>query len=382
MIRVLFVFGTRPEAIKLAPVTRRLRNNPRDFEVRIAVTAQHRGMLDQVLDAFALKPDHDLNLMQPGQTLFQSTSRIVAALEPVLQQEQPHIVLVQGDTTTTLCGALAAFYAGVPVGHVEAGLRTGDPREPFPEEMNRVLTSRLATLHFAPTEAAAENLRGESVDSARIFVTGNTGIDAVLDIRDSLAAGRLKPAQAITLDPRKKLILVTAHRRESFGEGFERIACALARLALRPDTEVIYPVHPNPQVREPILRNLSDTAVRLIDPLSYVDFVDLMCRAHFLLTDSGGVQEEAPSLGKPVLVMREKTERPEAVESGTAVLVGTDEAKIQNEANLLLDDAAEYQRRSRIHNPYGDGQASRRIESHLQSSFHHSSQRVQHDSVS
>jgi UDP-N-acetylglucosamine 2-epimerase (non-hydrolysing) len=320
--------------------------------------------------------------MQPGQTLFQSTSRIVAALEPVLQQEEPHIVLVQGDTTTTLCGALAAFYAGVPVGHVEAGLRTGDPREPFPEEMNRVLASRLATLHFAPTEAAAENLRGESVDSTRIFVTGNTGIDAVLDIRDALADGRLKPAQAIALNPRKKLILVTAHRRESFGEGFDRIARALARLALRPDTEVIYPVHPNPQVREPILRNLSDTAVRLIDPLPYVDFVDLMCRAHFVLTDSGGVQEEAPSLGKPVLVMREKTERPEAVDAGTAVLVGTDEAKIQNEANLLLDDSAEYQRRSRIHNPYGDGQSSQRIESHLQSFFNNSSQQAQHDSVS
>jgi len=382
MIRVLLVFGTRPEAIKLAPVIRRLRNNPRDFEVCIAVTAQHRGMLDQVLDAFSLRPDHDLNLMQPGQTLFQSTSRIVAALEPVLQQEQPHIVLVQGDTTTTLCGALAAFYAGVPVGHVEAGLRTGDPREPFPEEMNRVLTSRLATLHFAPTEAAAENLRGESVDSARVFVTGNTGIDAVLDIRDALAAGRLKPAQTIALDAQKKLILVTAHRRESFGEGFERIARALARLAQRADTEVIYPVHPNPQVREPILRNLSGTAVRLIDPLPYVDFVDLMCRAHFLLTDSGGVQEEAPSLGKPVLVMREKTERPEAVAAGTAVLVGTDEAKMQNEANLLLDDADDYERRSRIHNPYGDGQASRRIESHLQSYFHDSSVRAQHDSVS
>jgi UDP-N-acetylglucosamine 2-epimerase (non-hydrolysing) len=382
MIRVLFVFGTRPEAIKLAPVIRRLLNNHRDFEVRVAVTAQHRGMLDQVLDAFAVRPDHDLNLMQPGQTLFQSTSRIIAALEPVLQKEQPHIVLVQGDTTTTLCGALAAFYAGSRVGHVEAGLRTGDPREPFPEEINRVLTSRIATLHFAPTEAAAENLRSEGVDSARVFVTGNTGIDAVLDIRDQLAGGRLKPAHAIALDPRKKLILVTAHRRESFGEGFERIARALARLAQRDDTEVIYPVHPNPQVREPILRNLAGTAVRMIDPLPYIDFVDLMCRAHFLLTDSGGVQEEAPSLGKPVLVMREKTERPEAVHAGTAVLVGTDEAKIQNEANLLLDDPAEYQRRSRIHNPYGDGQASRRIESDLQSYFHDSSQAVQHDSVS
>src|SRR5258706_2516208 len=309
MIRVLFVFGTRPEAIKLAPVVRRLSENSQDFEALIAVTAQHPGLLDQVLDAFALRPDPDLNLMQPGQTLFQSTSRIVAALEPVLQKEQAHIVLVQGDTTTTLCGALAAFYAGVPVGHVEAGLRTGDLRQPFPEEMNRVLTSRLATVHFAATEAEGANLRRESVDSARVFVTGNTGIDAVLAIRDALEAGRLKPAQSIHLDSRKKLILVTAHRRESFGAGFERIARALGRLAAREDVEVIYPVHPNPYVREPILRILQNTAVRLIDPLPYADFADLMRRAHLLLTASGGVQQDAPSLGKPVLVIPARTER-------------------------------------------------------------------------
>jgi UDP-N-acetylglucosamine 2-epimerase (non-hydrolysing) len=300
--------------------------------------------------------------------LFQSTSRILAALENVLDAEQPDCVLVQGDTTTAFCGALAGFYRGVPVGHVEAGLRTGDPREPFPEEMNRVLTARLASLHFAPTETAAANLRGEGIDAARVFVTGNTGIDAVLEIRDALAAGRLNP-MAVANDPRRKLILVTAHRRESFGEGFERIARALGRLAARADAEVIYPVHPNPQVREPIFRNLSGGSVRLVEPMAYVDFVDLMRRAHVLLTDSGGIQEEAPSLGKPVLVMRDQTERPEAVAAGTAVLVGTNEDRIVSETARLLDDDAEYQRRAHIHNPYGDGHASERIESHLLSYF-------------
>jgi len=368
MPRVLFVFGTRPEAIKLAPVIRRLLRN-QTISTRIAVTAQHREMLDQVLDAFGVRPDHDLDVMQPGQSLFQSTSRILAALEGVLEAEQPDCVLVQGDTTTAFCGALAAFYRGVPVGHVEAGLRTGDPREPFPEEMNRVLTARLASLHFAPTEVAAANLRGEGIDAARIFVTGNTGIDAVLEIRDALAAGRLKPTSPVANDSRRKLILVTAHRRESFGEGFERIARALGRLAARPDAEVIYPVHPNPRVREPIFRHLQGSPVRLIDPLSYVDFVDLMARAHLLLTDSGGIQEEAPSLGKPVLVMRDQTERPEAVAAGTAVLVGTNEDRIVSQTARLLEDDAEYQRRAHIHNPYGDGHASERIESHLLSYF-------------
>ncbi len=369
MSRVLFVFGTRPEAIKLAPVVRRLLRNPQAISTRIAVTAQHREMLDQVLAAFGVSPDHDLNVMQPGQSLFQSTSRILTALEEVLDQEQPDCVLVQGDTTTAFCGALAAFYRGVPVGHVEAGLRTGDPREPFPEEMNRVLTARLSSLHFAPTETAAANLRGEGIAAARVFVTGNTGIDAVLEIRDALAAGRLKPASPVVNNARRKLILVTAHRRESFGEGFERIARALGRLAGRADAEVIYPVHPNPQVREPIFRHLQGSAVRLIDPLPYVDFVDLFSRAHVLLTDSGGIQEEAPSLGKPVLVMRDQTERPEAVVAGTAVLVGTNEDRIVSETARLLDDDAEYQRRAHIHNPYGDGHASERIESHLLAYF-------------
>jgi len=270
--------------------------------------------------------------------------------------------LVQGDTTTTFCGALAAFYAGAAVGHVEAGLRTGDRRAPFPEEMNRVLASKLATLHFAPTQAAAENLRAEGIDARRIFVTGNTGIDALLDVRDRLEKGTLHAGGLPALDPRKKLVLVTAHRRESFGPGFEGICEALLRLAARGDVELVYPVHPNPHVRDAARSKLAGVAgIQLVEPLAYVSFVELMRRSHILLTDSGGIQEEGPSLGKPVLVMREKTERPEAVEAGTAVLVGTDPARIVRETARLLDDATEYARRAKILNPYGDGRASARI---------------------
>lgn len=370
MIKALFIFGTRPEAIKLAPLVRRLQRDEGTFDVRVAVTAQHRGLLDQVLDAFAIAPHYDLNLMQPGQSLFQSTSLIVAALEKVLQSEAPDCVLVQGDTTTAFCGALGAFYRGIPVGHVEAGMRTGDMRQPFPEEMNRVLISRLAALHFAATEGAAGNLKREGVDVARVFVTGNTGIDAVLEVRDALASGKLPSERLPPLDPRKKLILVTAHRRESFGQGFDRICEALARLAQRDDVEIVYPVHPNPNVREAVARHLAGAAnVKRIEPLAYVPFVDLMRRAHILLTDSGGVQEEGPSLGKPVLVMREKTERPEAVEAGTARLVGTDAERIVAETERLLDDDVEYQRRSQIYNPYGDGRASTRIKDIIHSYF-------------
>jgi UDP-N-acetylglucosamine 2-epimerase (non-hydrolysing) len=361
-IKVLFVFGTRPEAIKLAPLIRRLSGDPSRFVVRACVTAQHREMLDQVLRVFSIVPDHDLNVMTPGQSLFQSTSRIVAALERVLATEQPDYVLVQGDTTTTFCGALAAFYEGVAVGHVEAGLRTGDPRQPFPEEMNRVLTSKLSTLHFAPTETAAGNLRGEGIAQESIFVTGNTGIDAVLDVRDALGAGKLRGSLKLNLNQNLKLILVTAHRRGGFGSGFEGICEALERLAARGDVELVYSVHPNPNVREVVHRRLQGRDhVHLMDPLGYVDFVDLASRAHILLTDSGGIQEEGPSLGKPVLVLREKTERPEAITAGTARLVGTEPAAILREAALLLDDREEYARRARIHNPYGDGQASLRI---------------------
>lgn len=362
MQRLLFVFGTRPEAIKLCPVILNLKKNSPDLDVRVCVTAQHRGMLDQVLEAFHVVPNHDLDLMLPGQTLFQSTSRILAGLEPVLTSEAPDMIFVQGDTTTTLCGALAGFYRKVPVAHVEAGLRTGDMLEPFPEEMNRVLATRITSLHLAATEGAAQNLIREGIARDQIAVTGNTCIDAVLHVRDELDAGRLSGADWPQLDPSKKLILVTAHRRESFGNGFEQICRALATLAQRDDVQIIYPVHPNPNVQEPVNRHLRGLAnVILIDPLSYVPFVDLMRRARILITDSGGVQEEGPSLGKPILVMRDKTERPEAVEAGTVKLVGTSEKRIVCEAERLLDDHSEYTRMSLIHNPYGDGRASERI---------------------
>ncbi|MEN6532120.1 MAG: UDP-N-acetylglucosamine 2-epimerase (non-hydrolyzing) [Bryobacteraceae bacterium] len=367
--KVLFVFGTRPEAIKLCPLVVRLRSNS-SLDVSVCVTAQHRHLLDQVLDAFGVRPDYDLGIMLPGQTLFQSTSRILAALEPVMAAAQPDLILVQGDTTSTLCGALAAFYARTPVGHVEAGLRTFDSSRPFPEEINRVLTGRLATLHFAATEGAAANLRAEGVPSSQIAVTGNTGIDAVLYVRDALANGRLPAPEWPQLDPSRKLIVVTAHRRESFGADFERICSALARLAQRPDVQIVYPVHPNPNVREPVYRHLGKLPnVILSEPLDYVAFVDLMRRAEILLTDSGGIQEEGPSLGKPVLVMREKTERPEAVAAGTVRLVGADEDLIVNEATRLLDDPAAYARMSRVHNPYGDGRACERIEGVIDSFF-------------
>ena len=370
MRKILFVFGTRPEAIKLCPVLLNLRQHSAKFAVRVCVTAQHRSMLDQVLAAFGVTPDHDLDLMQPGQTLAQTTARILVALEPVMQAERPDMVLVQGDTTTTVTGALAAFYQRVAVGHVEAGLRTGDLAQPFPEEMNRVVTTRLAALHFAPTEAAAGNLLAEGVDRRRVCVTGNSGIDAVLYVRDALAAGRLPAGEWPQLDAAKKLIVVTAHRRESFGEGFERICEALARLARRADVQLVYPVHRNPNVIDPVYRRLDGLPnVFLLEPLDYVPFVDLMRRAYLLITDSGGIQEEGPSLGKPILVMREKTERPEAVAAGTVKLVGTDPGRIVTEAERLLEDQAEYSRMARIHNPYGDGRASGRIREAIEAYF-------------
>ena len=365
MIRTLFVFGTRPEAIKMCPVVHHLRSLPGQFHVRVCVTGQHRMMLDQVLAAFNVVPDYDLNLMTPGQTLAESTSRILAALDQVMVDQAHDLVMVQGDTTTTLGGALAAFYRHIPVGHIEAGLRTWDLRQPFPEEMNRVVASRLASLHFAPTEGAASNLKREGVPDAQIHVTGNTGIDAVLWVRDALEAGRLQGGEwphLDALDASRKLIVVTAHRRESFGEGFERICQALIRLARRPDVQIVYPVHRNPNVIDPVQRWLAgEPNILLIEPLEYVQFVDLMRRAYLLLTDSGGIQEEGPSLGKPVLVMRETTERPEAVEAGTAVLVGTDPERIYNQASTLLESRQIYESMARIHNPYGDGKASLRI---------------------
>lgn len=367
-VRVLFLFGTRPEAIKLCPVVLRFRSRPELFDVRVCVTAQHRALLDQVLGVFDVKPEYDLNLMLPGQTLFQSTSRMMAALEPVFQGLdgwKPEVAMVQGDTTTTFCGALAAFYARVPVGHIEAGLRTGDLTQPFPEELNRVLTGRMADLHFAATSWAAENLRKEGVADDRIWVTGNTGIDAVLHVKMALEEGRLRSEMDWShLDSTKKLILVTAHRRESFGAGFERICEALAELSERPDVEIVYPVHPNPNVVETVNRTLTGRPnVHLIAPLEYVPFIDLMRRAYLLITDSGGVQEEGPSLGKPILVLREKTERPEAVAAGTVKLVGTDRQQIVAEANLVLNSAKMRESMAVVHNPYGDGHASERISS-------------------
>ena len=327
-------------------------------------------MLDQVLAAFDVVPHYDLDVMLPGQTLFQSTSRILSALEPVLAAEKPDLVLVQGDTTTTFCGALAAFYQNVPVGHVEAGLRTGDLRQPFPEEMNRVLTTRLAGIHFAATAQAASHLRREGVPDSEICVTGNTAIDAVLYVKGGLERGELQSPTLPGLDASRKLILVTAHRRESFGAGFERICTALADLARRPDVQLVYPVHPNPNVQEPVSRYLAGVPnILLVEPLSYIPFVDLMRRAYLLITDSGGVQEEGPSLGKPILVLRDKTERPEAVEAGTVRLVGTDRRRIVAEANRLLDDGSAYEAMARVHNPYGDGRASERIANAIRTFF-------------
>ncbi len=319
-------------------------------------------MLDQVLDCFELRPDYDLNLMTPGQTLSQTTSRVLASLDPILATGEFDMAVVQGDTTTTMAAAMAAFYRGIPVAHVEAGLRTGDMAQPFPEEMNRVVTSRLAALHFAPTEGSRQNLLAESVADSRIFVTGNTGIDAVLYIAHALEQGSISVPLWEWRDPARKLIVVTAHRRESFGDGIDRICEALAMLAQRDDVQIVYPVHRNPNVLGPVTRRLGGLPnVTLIEPLDYPSFVDLMRRAYLIVTDSGGIQEEAPSLGKPVLVMRDCTERPEAVAAGTVKLVGADAAKIVTEAARLLDDCEEYRRMSHIHNPYGDGQASRRI---------------------
>jgi UDP-N-acetylglucosamine 2-epimerase (non-hydrolysing) len=364
---VLFVFGTRPEAIKLAPLVLQLRGRPNEFAVKICVTAQHREMLDQVLDVFDFKPDYDLDVMTPGQSLTQVTARILAKLEPVMIDAKPHVILVQGDTSSTLCGALAGFYSGVAVGHVEAGLRTGDIKQPFPEEMNRLLVSRLASIHFAATPMAAKNLLTEGTNRDTVHVTGNTGIDAVLYVRDRLAAGSLPMVQWPFLDARKKLVLVTAHRRESFGQGFEQICAALRHISEFPDIQLVIPVHPNPNASGPIRHILGNCPnIFLVDPLDYVSFVDLMRRCYLLITDSGGIQEEAPSLGKPVLVLREKTERPEAVEAGTATLVGVDTRKIVLAAETLIVDDQEYARRCRIHNPYGDGHASERIADMLQ----------------
>nr|WP_269474348.1 UDP-N-acetylglucosamine 2-epimerase (non-hydrolyzing) [Serratia ureilytica] len=365
-VKVLTVFGTRPEAIKMAPLVHALAQDEA-FDAKVCVTAQHREMLDQVLRLFEITPDYDLNIMKPGQGLTEITCRILEGLKGVLEEFKPDVVLVHGDTTTTLATSLAAFYQRIPVGHVEAGLRTGDLYSPWPEEANRTLTGHLAKFHFAPTENSRQNLLRETLPDNQIFVTGNTVIDALFWVRDRVmgdAALQASLAQRYPfLDDNKKLILVTGHRRESFGGGFERICSALAQIARNhPEAQVVYPVHLNPNVSEPVNRILKGIDnIMLIEPQDYLPFIYLMTKAHLILTDSGGIQEEAPSLGKPVLVMRDTTERPEAVDAGTVRLVGTDVTKIVDTVTRLLTDESEYQAMSRAHNPYGDGHACQRI---------------------
>lgn len=364
MKKILMVFGTRPEAIKMAPVYEALRVTP-GLDVRIAVTAQHREMLDQVLRLFNIEPDFDLNVMKPGQGLSEITASVLAGLKPILESFAPDLILVHGDTTTTLASSLAAYYQQIPVGHVEAGLRTGNIYSPWPEEINRKVTGTIARLHFAPTAKAADNLRSERVAAETIAITGNTVIDALLEVVQRLEGAPQRSAAfdaEFGIDPSRRMILVTGHRRESFGGGFQRICDAIAALAQREDVQIIYPVHLNPNVKGPVEASLGALErVKLIAPQDYLPFVHLMRRATIILTDSGGVQEEAPSLGKPVLVLRDTTERPEAVDAGTVKLVGTDTDLILQEATILLDDAAAYEFMSRAHNPYGDGLASQRI---------------------
>ncbi|HDR00083.1 MAG TPA: UDP-N-acetylglucosamine 2-epimerase (non-hydrolyzing) [candidate division WOR-3 bacterium] len=360
-MKVLLSFGTRPEAIKLAPLVRELKHRADRFETVVLVTAQHRTMLDQVLDVFDIRPDHDLDIMKPGQSLGDVTVRALLGVEKVLERERPDWVIVQGDTTSVFVSALAAYYRRIRVGHVEAGLRTADKFSPYPEEMNRRLAGVLADLHFAPTPRARDNLLHENVPPRSIHVTGNTVIDALLATLASPKRWRVPVLERVPAD--RRVVLVTAHRRESFGAGFENICRALAVLAERnPDVEIIYPVHLNPNVRGPVMRVLRRRErVHLIEPIEYLPFAHLMERAHIILTDSGGIQEEAPAIGKPVLVMRDKTERPEAIEAGTAKLVGTDFDRIVRETERLLNSPRAYARMARAANPFGDGRAARRI---------------------
>lgn len=368
--KVMVVFGTRPEAIKMAPVVEALKARP-DIETIVAVTAQHRQMLDQVMDLFGITPDVDLNVMEPGQTLAGLFAKILTGMTAVIAEHKPDLVLVHGDTSTTLASALAAFYNRVAVGHVEAGLRTGDIYAPWPEEANRRLTGPLTRLHFAPTTRSRDNLLAEGTSSDDVHVTGNTVIDALLSVADKLKhdATLIESMRERFpfLDASKRLVLVTGHRRENFGSGFESICEALKALAARGDTQIVYPVHLNPNVQGPVNRILADApGVVLIEPQDYLPFVYLMTQATLIITDSGGVQEEAPSLGKPVLVMRDTTERPEAVDAGTVLLVGTDAGRIVAEATRLLDDEAAYQSMAHAHNPYGDGKAAARIAALIQ----------------
>ena len=371
-MRVLVIFGTRPEAIKMAPVVKQLLDvESEKVEVKICITAQHRQMLDQVLKIFDIVPDYDLNVMKQGQNLFDLTSNILLGLKPVLEEFNPDIALVHGDTTTTLAATLACFYQKIKVGHVEAGLRTGDIYSPWPEEANRKLTSAITTYHFAPTQQSKNNLLGEGIKSDNIFITGNTVIDALLFINDKIKLNRefqeelrigLKDL-GYDVERNKKIVLVTGHRRENFGEGFVNICNALIEIAKEyPAVDIVYPVHLNPNVRKPVKEILSEIEnIFLIEPLDYGPFIFLMSKCYLILTDSGGIQEEAPSLGKPVLVMRETTERPEAIEAGTVKLVGVNKDLIKKNVKVLLENKEEYNKMSYAHNPYGDGKASERI---------------------
>ena len=375
MKKILLVFGTRPEAIKMAPLVKKLQANPEEFQTVVCVTGQHREMLDQVLRLFDITPDYDLNIMKPNQDLYDITSRILLGMRDVLKEVQPDIVLVHGDTTTSMAAALAAFYQQIPVGHVEAGLRTGNIYSPWPEEMNRLMTGRISTVHFSPTPLAKQNLLQEHVDEAKIVVTGNTVIDALQMVverlkNDEQLAGEVKDKvlnmgyDVNRLGEDRRLVLITGHRRENFGEGFLNICHAIKNLSEKyPNVDFVYPMHLNPNVRKPVLEILGEGAdnVFLIEPLDYLPFVYMMQHSTLILTDSGGVQEEAPGLGKPVLVMRDTTERPEAVEAGTVLLVGTNREKIEQGVSMLLDDADCYRRMSEAVNPYGDGLACERI---------------------
>ena len=379
MKKILLVFGTRPEAIKMAPLVKRLQEMPEEFQTVVCVTGQHREMLDQVLRLFDITPEYDLNIMKPNQDLYDITSRILLGMRDVLREVQPDIVLVHGDTTTSMAAALAAFYQQIPVGHVEAGLRTGNIYSPWPEEMNRLITGRITTHHFSPTPLAKENLLREHVDEKQIIVTGNTVIDALQMVVKRLTEDKTLASDVAAkiyqmgydvqrLESNRRMVLITGHRRENFGEGFLNICHAIKHLAEQyKDVDFVYPMHLNPNVRKPVLEILGDKAenVFLIEPLDYLPFVYMMQHSTLILTDSGGVQEEAPGLGKPVLVMRDTTERPEAVEAGTVLLVGTNREKIEQGVSMLLDDADTYRRMSEAVNPYGDGKACERIITHF-----------------
>ena len=372
--KILIVFGTRPEAIKMAPLVKEFQKDTLNFETKVCVTAQHREMLDQVLDLFEITPDYDLNLMKPGQDLYDITSNVLLGMKDVLSDFNPDIVLVHGDTTTTSATSLSAFYQQIKIGHVEAGLRTGDLMSPWPEEANRQITGILVNYHFAPTLTSQENLLKENKNKESVIVTGNTVIDALFLALDKIKNNKeLENKIIITIESyfdnskfkiqNSKFILVTGHRRENHGQGFINICKALKEIATRnPDIDIVYPVHLNPNVQKPVYEILSDVSnIYLIEPLQYEQFIYLMDKSYFIITDSGGVQEEAPSLGKPVLVMRDTTERPEALEAGTVKLVGTDKKLIVKEAQKLIDDIIEYEKMSKAHNPYGDGKACERI---------------------